>query len=395
MIARQRERGCELRHTSMAPSPWLVGTLVWALALVSCAPTAYAPEVVPPAASQDAATAEWIGIVEAAKRERTVVVIGPQGSDARDAFTVGFQRKYPEIQVDFAGVAGNQIAPKLLTELAAGQHLNDIIVTGTTTAIEALRPADAIVPLQPYLVGPNVRDPSVWRGGKPDFADEAGQHNLVFGAYVKEGFVYNPDLVSPADFKSYKDLLDPKWRGKIVWRNPTAAGGGLASATFFYTTNALGRDFIQRLLAQDPVYSSDDRQVLDWVARGQYPIAIGPSNVLTNEFIERGLPVRLLDGDQLAEGTYITAGNGTLVVVRDPPHPNATKVYLDYLLSKDGQLEWSKGVGFPSLRRDVPVDHLVRQLVPKEGVDYQENHAERYVKLREEVVEFLQAGMPR
>lgn len=65
--------------------------------------------------------------------------------------------------------------------------------------------------------------------------------------------------------------------------------------------------------------AADDRPSLDWVTRGQYPIAVGPSNVLTNEFMERGLPIQLLDGQTLQEGAYLTAGNGTLAIIRDPP----------------------------------------------------------------------------
>jgi ABC-type Fe3+ transport system substrate-binding protein len=269
------------------------------------------------------------------------------------------------------------------------------VITGTTTALEALQPAAAIVPIQPYLVGPSTPDPSPWLGGKLTFADEASQVNLVFGAYAKEGFVYNPDLVAPSEFRSYRDLLDPKWRGKIVVRNPAVAGGGMGTMTFFYATESLGPEYIRQFLANGVTIAGDDRQILDWVGRGQYPIALGVSNPLTNQYIERGLPIRLLDGAALQESTYLTAGPSTFVVVKNPPHPNAVKVYLDYMLSQEGQYEWSKQAGFPSLRRDVPTDHLPRALVPKEGVSYLPTYNERYVRLREEVVAFLRPLLAR
>jgi ABC-type Fe3+ transport system substrate-binding protein len=79
--------------------------------------------------------------------------------------------------------------------------------------------------------------------------------------------------------------------------------------------------------------------------------------------------------------------------VRNAPHSNAIKVYLDYLLSKDGQLEWSKVAGFASLRGDVPKDHVPDILAPKEGRDYPELHRERYLKLRGEIVSFLKTVM--
>ncbi len=364
-----------------------------ALILTACTPTA-APTGAPPAQSGQQ-SGEWDAIVAAAKREGRVSVIAPQGTDARDLIMEGFGRAYPDIEVEVEPMAGNQIPPKLLNEIAAGQQRTDVVLTGTTTVIEALRPADAVAPVKDYLVGPNTRDLSVWRGGKLSWGDDAETYNLVFSAYVKEGFVYNPTMVDPNEFKSLWDLLDPKWRGKIVIRNPTSPGGGLAAFTFFYTTEGLGKEFIARLLNHDVTLSLDDRQILDWVARGQYPIALGPSNVLTNEFIERGLPVRMLDSQNLVEGAYLTAGNGSLAIVKNPPHPNATKVFMDWWLGKDAQTAWTKAIGFASLRTDVPKDNVDPINIPKDGVTYQNNHAEPYVKLREEIVAYIKTIIPQ
>jgi iron(III) transport system substrate-binding protein len=197
-------------------------------------------------------------------------------------------------------------------------------------------------------------------------------------------------LLSPAEFKSLWNLLDPKWKGKIAMRDPLSAGGGLSVATFWYTHEGLGKDFIQKLFTQqEVVIVRDDRQILDFVAQGKQAIAIGTSHVLTNELIGKGLPLKHLLPDALKEGAYITAGNGTIVVTRTQPHPNALRLYVDYLLSVEGQLEWSRAARSPSLRRDVPKDHVPDNLVPKEGVQYQENHGEPYVKLRQEVTSFL------
>jgi ABC-type Fe3+ transport system substrate-binding protein len=111
--------------------------------------------------------------------------------------------------------------------------------------------------------------------------------------------------------------------------------------------------------------------------------------------IGRGLPLKHMHSTALREGTYITAGNGSLVVVRAAPHPNAARVYLDYLLSREGQLEWSKAAGFASLRRDVPRDHVLELLVPRDEVDYPELSSERYVKMRDEVVAFIRPLLRR
>src|SRR4030095_4410906 len=76
---------------------------------------------------------EWEKTVAAAKGEGRVVIMGPAGADVRDAFTEGFQKKYPGIRVDYNGMAGAQVAPKLLNELSAGVYRTVFVVFGTIT----------------------------------------------------------------------------------------------------------------------------------------------------------------------------------------------------------------------------------------------------------------------
>jgi ABC-type Fe3+ transport system substrate-binding protein len=340
------------------------------------------------------AQSQWNEIVEAAKREGTVVVIGPQGSETRDALVQGFQRKYPEIKVEHSG--GRSASTQAHRGAKSERYSVDLLVQGTTTVITGLMSVKAVIPIHSYLVGPNTRDASTWLNKKFSFADEAGQYNMVMSVYILPPFVYNPTMMSPNEIKSWTDLLAPKWKGKMAARDPRLAGGGLAIATFWYASPKLGKDFIQKLFgAQDIAVSRDDRQLLDFVGQGKYPLAIGPSEVLAKEFIAKGLPVRQFNPEALQEGALTTAGNGALSIPKNPPHPNALKVYIDYLLSKEGQSEWSKAIGFASLRQDVPRDHVAKYLIPKEGVQYLDSHLERYVNLRNEVVAFLNTSLPR
>jgi iron(III) transport system substrate-binding protein len=157
--------------------------------------------------------AEWSEVVEAAKREGTVVVVGPQGNETREALTVGFQKKYPEIKVEHSSSAGAQLPPKLLAEQKAERYSVDVLVQGTTTVINGLMPVKAVIPIQPYLVGPNSRDSAPWFNKKFSFADEAAQYNLVMSVYILPPFVYNPNLVAVKEINAWKDLLAPKWKG--------------------------------------------------------------------------------------------------------------------------------------------------------------------------------------
>lgn len=342
-----------------------------------------------------AATGDWEQIIAAAKREGKVVLIGPPGAEVPAAVATGFQKKYPEIQAEFSGLTTQQATTRLRTKLAAGVYQVGIFITGTTTALDVLLPAKAIVPLKPLLVGPNVVDTSKWKGEKFLFSDAAATYNLLFTTYVNPPFTYNPNLVQPDEISSWKDLLKPKWKGRISTRDPTAAGGALSLAVFWYSREGLGKDFIQKLFAHDIVISRDDRQMLDWAIKGKQPIAIGPSETLGNEMIAKGLPLKQMDPEQLRESTYTTPGNGTIVAIRNGPHPNATKLFLDYFLSREGQTAWSKASGFPSLRQDVPREHVAPMLIPKEGVRYHEQYSERFVEIRRETVRLLKTAIVR
>lgn len=173
--------------------------------------------------------------------------------------------------------------------------------------------------------------------------------------------------------------------------DPRLAGAGFATATFFYSTESLGKEYLRQLLGHGITFSRDDRQVLDFVARGQYAIAVAPSDRMYTEFKGRGVDIGMTGAEELAEGSYLTAGVAAVGVVNQPPHPNATKVYLDYLLSREGQTTVSQGIGYVSRRLDVPSDHLPAYVIPKPGVAYQENHKEPYFVIREEVSEFIRS----
>jgi iron(III) transport system substrate-binding protein len=372
----------------------LVVLAVWTAA---CAPTAEraAGGASPQQAAQapaPAAGAEWDRIVAAAKQEGKVLVLGPPGADARDALTQGFQRQYPEIQVDFNAARGAEHATKLVTERQAGQYLADIVVNGTTTQID-LMDAGVMDPLRPLLVGPDDRDPSKWLNGEYEFSDDAGQYNLVFTSAVKVPIAYNPRLVSPSEIRSYRDLLDAKWRGKMAWLDPRTAGTGLAFATFLDVHPALGRDYLGRLLDNGMVFSKDERQLLDWVARGQYLINIAPSEFFVVELMKKGVTLELMYSESIQEGSYLTAAWGAVGAVNRPAHPNAAKVYLNWLLSQEGQTDIARAGGYPSRRVDVPTDFLSPGVVPKAGVKYVDYYREPFVRLKEELIAYLQTAI--
>jgi ABC-type Fe3+ transport system substrate-binding protein len=105
----------------------------------------------------------------------------------------------------------------------------------------------------------------------------------------------------------------------------------------------------------------------------------------------RGVNIDMRGAEHMAEGGWLTAGPGAVAVVNNAPHPNATKVYLDYLLSQEGQQSLGRAIGYASRRQDVPNDHVPGYFVPKAGVTYQDNYKETYSELRDQMVEFVRS----
>jgi ABC-type Fe3+ transport system substrate-binding protein len=335
---------------------------------------------------------EWERVLQTAKRERKVAVVSSVGSDVRRVLTEPFQAKYG-ISVDFLGLNGAEMAARLRRERDAGQYLLDVVVHGTTTALTTLKPMQALDPIEPTLILPEVKEPKNWLGGKLWFSDKA-RYNLIMGLTTRPAFGINSNLVKAEQFKSFKDLLNPKWKGKIiVGRDPAIAGPGQAIFTHFFLHKDLGPDFIRVLTKQELTILRDDRQGLDWVAQGKFLILLGPAETISEEMIRRGVPISLIPPQQLREGGDLSPGPASLVLINRAPHPNAARVYINWLLSKEGQMEYSKGIGLPSLRQDVPTDHLVPWRRPVPG--YIETYTEEALQAKEPLLRLLKEVLAR
>jgi iron(III) transport system substrate-binding protein len=339
--------------------------------------------------------AEWDKTVAAATKEGKLVLWGPPGSDVRSAYADGFQKAFPGIQVEYMGATGSKQGPRMLAERRAGIYSVDILTQGTTTMLQTLMPQNALEPIPPALIHPEVTTVKNWLDQKLEFSDNAGRYNLVFASYVKTPIAVNPKLVDLKEIRSYWDLVNPKWAGKIAMKDPAAPGPGLATATFWYAEPGLGPDFMRKLFSnQKIVRSNDDRQLLEWLVQGRYGIVISPSEFTATSLKAKGLPVELVGAEQFKEGSYLTAGNGSVALINRAPHPNAAKLFLNWLLGKEGQSRMTHALGYASRRLDVSHEHLEPAIVPREGVRYQPNYKEQYVNLRGQILALLQEVYP-
>jgi len=315
--------------------------------------------------SSAAVGADWDSTLVAAKKEGKVSVITDVTATLRDALTLEFQKKYG-ISVELFGVSGRELAPRVAAERKAGQFLWDVYVHGSTTALEAMIPMGAFDPLEPALILPDVKDAKTWRGGGIEFLDP-NKMVIVMTPFHRGTIFYNTKLVNAKEFTSYKDLLNPKWRGKMAVDDPRRAGPGVATFTFFYLHPELGPDFIRALGKQQMTILRDYAQEVDAVGQGRYLVLIGAADFVAINRAKQGVPIGIVDARQLKEGTDLSPTNGNLALFNRAPNPNAARIYINWLLSKEGQTIFARANGYVSARLDVPTDHTEPWRVPLPG----------------------------
>lgn len=199
------------------------------------------------AATSDARSpgqAEWESTLEAAKKEGLVIVAGPPGIYRRAPLVENFEKAFPGIKVEYTPVGGAQFVPRLKLERAAAHYLWDVHVGGTTSAI-TLIDEGCLAPIVPALILAQVKELKNWWLGKHHFADDLGRYIFAFQGASGSRIITNTNLVKPEEVKSYWDLLQPKWRGKLGITSPTHAGTGLAGATFFTCRRNSALNFLE------------------------------------------------------------------------------------------------------------------------------------------------------
>jgi len=317
--------------------------------------------------------AKWEQTIEAAKKEgRLNFYVGRYGSEP---LLNEFRKEFPWMKLVTVNGAGNSLGTRIIAEIRAGHVVADLFSGGANTNYEVLYEGKALDSFKSTLILPEVLDETKWFEGRHRYTDPEQRYIFVYVANPSSsGFYYNTTLVNPKEFKSYWDLVNPKWKGKYVSQDPLSTGLG-ASLQFYYYHPELGADYIKKLFGDmQPVFGRDRRQITDWLAQGRYALCVGCRD--TNRAKNQGLPVDELDNVDWKEGVQLTSGGGSMSVIKGGPNPNAAKVFINWFLSRRGQLALQKyndlyGEDAPNSRRiDIPKDMLVPVMRLKSGTKY-------------------------
>jgi iron(III) transport system substrate-binding protein len=303
----------------------VIGALT-AFAVAACAPAA--PSAQPTAATNG--LSEWENTTyQAALKEGKVVVYGFWNPQLEQMVTDFMAKRYPNLKLET--LTSTTAAEKIRTESQSGQYTADLYLGGQTTGyqLKQLGLSDEFKP--PAETAPNVK----WVIPPSSYTSYP---QIVYSLQGK-GILINTQNVPPdKEPKAWKDLLDPFWAGKKIVIDHPGRGGGPGSSWGRWAdeTPSLGRSFLEGLARQDLVLSSGSATPqIEAVARGEYDAFIPafPSQLIT----VKDAPMKFIWPSE-GSGSGVTS---ILVLLKNAPHPNAAKLFMNMSLLPEFQQQIS------------------------------------------------------
>ena len=304
---------------------------------------------------------KWNETLAAAKKEGAVMLYTSSGVAVRQALVPKAKELFG-LNMDVIVAKSDELTQKIMTERQRSLYYADVFIAGTQIIMSPL--SGILSPLHDSLILPEATDPKAWPNGQLPFLDKNRLGLSLTGAYWSYILV-NTDMVKEGELKSYADLVNPKWKGKMIMFDPS--GGGAAVYWVNFVLKVMGQEkgekFLRQLATQqDLVLTKDARLQGEWVARGKYPIAIAPSMGAVTPLLKAGAPIAWV---RVREGGLVHPSGSVFAFVDKRPHPNAAKVILNWLLTADGQQLFSKAFGQPATRLGIPTEGIDPFTVPK------------------------------
>lgn len=232
-----------------------------------------------------------------------------------------FGKKYPGITVQYSRATSSDVALKIRNEARARRVQADLFDGSNTVFL--LEEANLVADYQPKSAA----------SYPPELRDPKGHWTALNLFYWTSA--YNTNLVSAVDApKTYEDLLDPKWKGKIAWTYDLTPGGPPGFVHNILTTYGQdkGMAYLKKFAAQEPVtIPAAQRVVLDKVISGEYPLAVMILNYHATISQKQGAPVQWIKMEPLLQSMSLVS------IVKDSPHPNAARLLVEFMLSDEGQ----------------------------------------------------------
>lgn len=309
-------------------------------------PSTPAPAATPasnllPPTSQDAA---WAKVVENAKKEGSLTIYSfYYVGDIGRAIAKAFQDRYG-IRVEIMAAPGRQTVEKLKVEQSMKQVVADVVNTGVSSSTEI---SLAGIGESVWRELPNLKNKDVFNVD-PVYSPNG---DILFFSLTLIGPLINTSLIKTQDEpKSLMDFLDPKWKGNIIAIDPRQGGGGLFNMiTVMKYFKVMEDDYWRKLAPNLTLFGGSQQEAYRATGRGEYKVCMPASDSPIAPLIAEGAPLKLLAID---EGT-VGQGEATMVV-KGAPHPNAARLFTDWVFSQEGQTVYAKASSINPLRKDIP-----------------------------------------
>ena len=278
---------------------------------------------------------------EGARREGVVTVIGGLSEEMRRGLFDAYRKKYPFIKTEGQRMGSAATLQRILAERRAKATRSDLVVSSLVVELK-----EAGI-LQPF------RSPIL-----ESFPAELQEPDHLYGTYrlAYHGIAYNTKLVSDAEApKSYEDLLDPKWKGKIVWNDSVSTGAPLL---ILYLRKIWGEEKTQaylRDLAKQEIVTrpSSLRNVLDLLVAGEHAVMLNAAFHHVAGSRAKGAPVNATMQDP------VLARNNYVLLLKDAPHPHAAMLLIDFLMDEEAQRLMGLEQYYPVNPAVPPLDEMI------------------------------------
>lgn len=341
---------------------------------------------------------EWKETISKAKQEgKLSAVLGGAATRGLRPVYTKFQEKFG-IEVVMSSGSGRLHGERLLAERRAKKFTVDIIQVGGTTMSQTIIPNKIVAPISPQFILPEVKDQSLYFQKRHWYGDPDQKYVFLIAARHGVPSIYiNTNLVKAEDINSYEDLVKPQYRGLHVAGLMTKAAEGATSVAEVYVLPEVGKDWLQRyILNMKPTRVADIDIGLNWLIEGKKGILMfaGTEGRKVVDLQKRGAPVAELNRTMKEGTTLASNGAADVVMLADrAAHPNAAKLFINWFLSREGQL---------LMQKVEPRQDSTRTDIPKDMVDPVDRRREKYpyvflvadpnfAKIQEESMKFVEA----
>ncbi len=273
--------------------------------------------------------------VEAAEQEGAVTLYSPDPETNQAVLAKAFMDMFPKIKVTFLRLQTGALYAKLMAERQANVFQPDILtLTDMTFTLD----------FQKRNGWAKYESPEIVHYTADHMSNPPGQ--WFWCGVIVAGLAYNPTTVKPEDApKSWADVLNPRWKGVI---NAKVSNSGLQHLTYEMLKQHVSPTYWQKFAELQPRAFDSYVQQFDRTVSGQDQVIHTAQYSGYLQFKAKGAPIAFVNPTEGVTAAPVLSG-----MVDKAPHPEAAKLFLDWLMGAPGQAGYVKGMALYSLRTDV------------------------------------------